>query len=95
MLISDLGMPEMDGYDLINAVRHELGIGPTELPALALSGYSGADDRERSLTCGFQVHLAKPLEMSALLSTIVGLLPDRSMAGSTGNKREIRGHVDP
>jgi CheY-like chemotaxis protein len=84
VLISDLGMPEMDGYDLITAVRRELRIDPTDLPALALSGYAGADDRDRSLASGFQTHLAKPLEMSTLVSAIASILPDRRMAESTG-----------
>jgi PAS domain S-box-containing protein len=85
LLISDLGMPEMDGYDLINFVRNELRRGPETLPAVALSGYASADDRERSLASGFQLHLAKPLEMTTLLAELVSLLPDSGVAGSSGN----------
>jgi CheY-like chemotaxis protein len=85
LLISDLGMPEMDGYDLINFVRNELRRGPETLPAVALSGYASADDRERSLASGFQLHLAKPLEMTTLLAELVSLLPGSGVAGSSGN----------
>jgi CheY-like chemotaxis protein/two-component sensor histidine kinase len=80
LLISDLGMPDLDGYDLINFVRNELRRGPEALPAVALSGYASADDRDRSLASGFQLHLAKPLEMSTLLEEIVSLLPESGSA---------------
>ena len=74
LMISDLGLPEMDGHDLIREVRGELGIDAEELPAIALSGYVAEDDRHRSLSNGFQLHLQKPLDISTLAGTISDLL---------------------
>jgi PAS domain S-box-containing protein len=74
LMISDLGLPEMDGFDLIHEVRNSLGIVPSMLPAIALSGYVAEDDRHRSLSSGFQLHLQKPLDISTLADTIKSLL---------------------
>lgn len=70
VMISDLGLPEMDGYDLIREVRGGLDISPEQLPAIALSGYASEEDRERSLANGFQLHLQKPLDISTLPDAI-------------------------
>ena len=69
-MISDLGLPEMDGYDLIREIRGGLAISPEQLPAIALSGYASDDDRARSLANGFQLHLEKPLDISMLPDAI-------------------------
>jgi PAS domain S-box-containing protein len=74
IMISDLGLPGMDGHDLIREIRGSLGIDADELPAIALSGYAADDDRHRSLSNGFQMHLQKPLDVSTLASTIRNLL---------------------
>jgi len=70
VLVSDIGMPGEDGYDLIRQVRsrneHEGGT----IPAIALTGYTAAQDGERALTAGFQKHLAKPVEPSNLIRLI-------------------------
>lgn len=67
LLISDLGMSEMDGYELIRTIRaRENGGKSNNLPAIALTGYVSADDRERVLTAGFQTHLAKPVNLETL-----------------------------
>ena len=76
LIISDLGLPGMDGYDLIQEVRGGLGIDPKRLPAIALSGYVAEDDRHRSLSNGFQMHLQKPLDVSTLASTVKALLDE-------------------
>jgi CheY-like chemotaxis protein len=67
----------MDGYDLIKTVRHDLGLRPENLPAIALSGYVAEDDRHRSLSSGYQLHLQKPLDISSLTPTILSLLEKR------------------
>jgi len=74
VMISDLGLPGMDGHDLIREIRGSLGIDADQLPAIALSGYAADDDRHRSLSNGFQMHLQKPLDVSTLASTIRKLL---------------------
>jgi CheY-like chemotaxis protein len=84
VMISDLGLPGMDGHDLIREVRGQLGIDADQLPAIALSGYVADDDRHRSLSNGFQMHLQKPLDISTLASTIRSLLDQTNRKNSTG-----------
>ncbi len=66
VLVSDLAMPDEDGYDLIRQVRKRAG----NMPAIALSAYAGSDDRERALAAGFQLHLAKPIAPAELVSAL-------------------------
>ena len=75
LLISDLGMPEMDGYGLIAKIRELPVQQGGEIKAIALTAYAGESDRERVLAAGFQKHVAKPLEAEKLLQAIVDLLP--------------------
>jgi CheY-like chemotaxis protein len=72
-LLADLGLPGEDGYGLIRQVRalgHEKAI---RLPAAALTAYGRDEDRERALQEGFDFHLAKPAEPSAIVETVAGL----------------------
>ena len=74
VLISDIGMPGEDGYQLIRRVRalaQERGGGT---PAIALTAYAGEADRKRVLASGYQVHMAKPIEPSELIQTIASLV---------------------
>ena len=72
LLISDLGMAEMDGYDLIKEVRaNEKG---GKIPAIALTGYVSADDREQVLQSGFQTHLPKPVDIQNLAAVARSLI---------------------
>jgi PAS domain S-box-containing protein len=66
VLISDIGMPGLDGYHLIGAVR-KMGLA---LPAIALTAYGRASDRHRALAAGYQRHLAKPVLPEDLLAVI-------------------------
>ncbi len=73
VLIADLGMPDMDGYALIEQVRSmepDLG-GRT--PAIALTAHASSEDRRRALAAGFQHHLAKPVEPQELARVVAGL----------------------
>jgi CheY-like chemotaxis protein len=70
VLISDLGMATMDGYDLIHRLREEMKIPASEMPAIALSGYAGAEDRAHCLASGFQMHVSKPVDIPALIEAI-------------------------
>jgi PAS domain S-box-containing protein len=72
LLISDVGMPSKDGYELIAMVRRRYP--PARLPAIALTALAGTDDRERSLEAGYQIHLAKPVTHDGLLETVAGVL---------------------
>jgi PAS domain S-box-containing protein len=73
VLVSDIGMPEEDGYSFIVRVRQEdLRRGRTT-PAVALTAYARDDDRARSLAAGFDAHLPKPVEPPELLRVVSGL----------------------
>ena len=73
VLVSDIGMPEVDGYTLIQQIRAlppEQG-GP--LPAIAVTAYATEDDRQRAIASGYQQHLIKPLEPEQLAQSVVAL----------------------
>ncbi|MEH1936428.1 MAG: PAS domain-containing protein [Nostoc sp.] len=74
LLISDLGMPEMDGYSLIRLLRAMPKEEGGEIPAIALTAYAGESDRDRVLVAGFQKHVAKPVQPTELLTSIANLL---------------------
>jgi PAS domain S-box-containing protein len=73
VLISDLGMPEHDGYDLIRAVRALPPAGGGNCPAAALSAFARSEDRRRALMAGFQTHVAKPVEPAELIAVVASL----------------------
>ena len=73
LLLSDIGMPEMDGYAFINRVR-ALNSPMSRIPAIAVTAYARAEDRQRSLLAGYQMHISKPLETPELIAAIASLL---------------------
>ena len=68
VLLSDLGMPEQDGYDLIRTI-HTLPYGLLRM-AIAITGFSRDEDRERALAAGYDIFLTKPVELEQLISLI-------------------------
>jgi CheY-like chemotaxis protein len=68
VIISDIGMPDMNGYELADALRSLPGY--EKVPLVALTGYSMFDDRKRSLSAGFNEHVTKPIDPSAFLELI-------------------------
>jgi two-component system CheB/CheR fusion protein len=68
VIVSDIGMPEMDGYEL--AIRLRELPGYEAVPMIAVTGFSMYDDRRRALESGFNAHLTKPINPSALLELI-------------------------
>lgn len=68
VVISDIGMPVMNGYQLARELR--LLPGYNDVPLVAVTGYSMFDDRERSKSAGFTAHMTKPIDPSALLDLI-------------------------
>lgn len=72
VLVSDIGMPERDGYDLIREIRAH-GRDAHALPAVAVTAFASPEDRQRALAAGFQVHLAKPVDPRELTSVIASL----------------------
>ncbi len=74
VLVSDIGMPEIDGYELIEKVRAlETECGGEMIPALALTAYAKPEDRARALEAGYQVHLSKPVEPAELKRAVANL----------------------
>jgi signal transduction histidine kinase len=74
VIVSDLAMPQQDGYDLIRAVRELPAEGGGRIPAVAVSAYASSEDRQRALAAGFQEHLAKPVDVSRLVQALARLL---------------------
>jgi PAS domain S-box-containing protein len=74
LLISDIGMPYMDGYELIHRLRISTAEPHQQIPAIALTAYAGEIDQQHALAAGFQKHLAKPVEPAELVETIVDVI---------------------
>jgi PAS domain S-box-containing protein len=73
VLVCDVGMPKMDGYQLIRTLRAEESRSG-RIPALALTAFARAEDRKRSLVAGYQAHLAKPFDVGELILVIADLV---------------------
>jgi CheY-like chemotaxis protein len=69
VILSDIGMPERDGFDLIRSLRSQ-GI---STPAAALTAFTRAEDRLRALHAGYQIHLAKPVEPAEMIAVVASL----------------------
>jgi signal transduction histidine kinase/ActR/RegA family two-component response regulator len=81
ILISDLGMPEMDGYDLIQKIRALPAGDGGQTPAIALTGYVSAEEQKRVRSAGFDIHVSKPVDFHKLLEIINNLLPQTNRPG--------------
>ena len=73
VLVSDVGMPKIDGYALIEKIRQLTAERGGTIPAVALTAYAGAQDRINSLQAGYQSHLAKPVEPAELVMMVANL----------------------
>ena len=74
VLVSDIGMPEMDGYMLLRQVRRLPSEQGGQIPAIALSAYVGELNQQQAIAAGFQRHLSKPIESATLIEAIVDLI---------------------
>jgi PAS domain S-box-containing protein len=83
VIVSDIGMPEQDGYDLIRQVRASYSA--KEIPAAALTAFARTEERKRALLAGFQTHIAKPVDPAELTAAVA------SLAGRTGKGHEYQG----
>jgi CheY-like chemotaxis protein len=75
LLISDIGLPDEDGYDLIRKVRARQPEDGGTIPAIALTGYAGVSEHELALSAGYQKYLVKPIKpenLAEIIGTIVG-----------------------
>jgi len=73
VLVSDIGMPDEDGYSLISKLRQLEAQRGGKLPAIALTAYAGSDDRRQALLAGFQMHLTKPVDAAELVAVVASL----------------------
>ncbi|RCJ19135.1 hybrid sensor histidine kinase/response regulator [Nostoc sp. ATCC 43529] len=79
LLISDIGMPDMDGYTLIRQIRKQSPDRGGEIPAIALTAYAGDSDKQKALAAGFQQHICKPIEPEVLMQAILTILGTESI----------------
>jgi PAS domain S-box-containing protein len=70
LLISDLGMPDVDGFELLDWIRHLDRSEGGHVPAIALTAFARSEDRLRALEAGFSAHISKPVEPSELIATV-------------------------
>jgi signal transduction histidine kinase/ActR/RegA family two-component response regulator len=73
VIVSDIGMPDEDGYALIRSVRTLPSESKRNIPAIALTAFTRNEDRTRALIEGFNVHMAKPIEPTALVQAVIDL----------------------
>ncbi|MGH1395752.1 MAG: hybrid sensor histidine kinase/response regulator, partial [Trichormus sp.] len=74
VLVSDLGMPQMNGYQLLQQIRTTIPNNNRQIPAIALSAYAGEFYQQQALAVGFQMHIPKPTEPEALASAVARLV---------------------
>ena len=73
-LVADIGMPEMDGFELIKHVRTLPNPVAAQVPAAALTAFARSEDRTRALQSGFEMHLAKPVDPGELVASVATLV---------------------
>lgn len=73
LLVSDIGMPEIDGYMLMQKVRSWSLERGGQIPAIALTAYAGEYDQQQALSAGFQAHMSKPAEPDRLVAIAIQL----------------------
>jgi signal transduction histidine kinase/DNA-binding response OmpR family regulator len=88
LLVSDIGMPNEDGYALIRKVRG-LTSNCAQIPAIALTAYATDEDRIQALSAGFQVHVAKPIEPESFVTSIAAVLGRKSVKPASAGRSEI------
>jgi CheY-like chemotaxis protein len=73
VLVTDLGMPQVDGFQLIDQIRAHHNPLVRRVPAAALTAYARSEDRVKALRAGFQIHLAKPIDPTELVTAVAAL----------------------
>jgi CheY-like chemotaxis protein len=87
VLVADLGMPHIDGFQLIEQVRRRRNPIVRQIPAAALTAYARSEDRVKALKAGFQIHLAKPIDPAELVATIAALVKRYTADASDATER--------
>jgi signal transduction histidine kinase len=73
VIVADLGMPHMDGFQFIDRIRTHPNPSVKNVPAAALTAYARSEDRVKALTAGFHIHLIKPIDPAELVTTVAAL----------------------
>ncbi|WP_425616269.1 PAS domain S-box protein [Anatilimnocola sp. NA78] len=89
VIVSDIGMPGLDGYELMRRIRAQ---GHT-VPAAALTAFARAEDRNQAILAGFQTHLTKPLDPGELMTTVAKLVGRTGSNLSAGSRSTIRSPI--
>ncbi|MGH8260153.1 MAG: response regulator, partial [Steroidobacteraceae bacterium] len=79
VVLSDVGMPDMNGFEFMRALRKAEEGRSKMTPAIAVTAYAGTADRQRALLSGYQMHIAKPIETAELIAAIASLKPLKRM----------------
>jgi CheY-like chemotaxis protein/anti-sigma regulatory factor (Ser/Thr protein kinase) len=91
VLVSDIGMSELDGYGFIRAVREQLRLGSDHLKAIAVTAFTRDEDRLQALGAGFQACLAKPYQVTQLVRTVRDLTsPEPASRASSVREPRLR-----
>jgi CheY-like chemotaxis protein len=78
VLVSDIGMPEVDGFELVRRLRRRGSTGGGDIPAIALTAFTRQQDRDEALRAGFTAYLAKPVAPAELAATVASLADQRA-----------------
>jgi CheY-like chemotaxis protein len=73
VLVSDISMPDVDGYALVRAIRALTPSGAAMVPAIAVTAYAGPRDRRQALAAGYRMHLVKPIDQRELVTAVAEL----------------------
>jgi len=69
VLLSDIGMPDIDGFEFLRRARESGG----DIPAIALTAFARSEDRTRALRAGFRMHMSKPVEPAELVAAVASV----------------------
>lgn len=86
LVFMDIQMPDMDGYEVVERIRNELGL--RDLPIIAMTAHALVGDREKSLRAGMNEHLSKPIEPGKLLAALESWLPRDSNVAAVPSSEE-------
>jgi PAS domain S-box-containing protein len=86
VLISDIGMPVVDGYELIRKVRVMTALDRAHVPAIALTAFARSEDRMRAMLAGFDLHMSKPIEPTELVVAVASMTRRSANARKRGTQ---------
>ena len=87
VLVSDISMPDVDGYALMHAIRGRSSSDGTVVPAIAVTAYVGPMDRQRALAAGYRMHLSKPVSQDELVAAVAELAGRRPSRAATRRRQ--------